>query len=366
MLAIHIHNAHGAEPDGGEAGVPRALQAVPTCCVIAGSGGIYPRDLVTCSGCGVATTKIDLIDQRIKSIYPGAFSYLPNLQVLWLAYNELTSVPARIFSNLSSSLLELRLEHNLLTSQPSSLPVGTFSNLANLKELTLNHNLLTSLPADVFAGTHKLQVIQLDDNQLTLLPAGIFSGLANLEYLTLTGNQLTMLLANTFTGLASLRYLTLSDNKLTPLPAGTFTGLTTRLYLAGGTCGNAFPTSCVACPGEASTLDASCFASGTAAITTNGAGTAPSGDADSLTATYRRNAVIGGVIGGAVGLALIAALAWAVTRGLVTQPQEATKAAPVDPPGLAVRDLTVVVGQAQAPGAPTQPELEEANSESTK
>ncbi len=174
--------------------------------------------------------ELNLSNNQLTNLPAGIFTGLTNLQKLYLGGNQLTNLPAGIFTGLTN-LQILSLYNNQLTN----LPAGIFTGLTNLQKLYLYKNQLTTLPAGIFTGLTNLQKLSLDNNQLTNLPAGIFTGLTNLQELYLGGNQLTNLPAGIFTGLTNLQILSLYKNQLTTLPAGIFTDLTSlkKLYLHG-------------------------------------------------------------------------------------------------------------------------------------
>ncbi len=164
---------------------------------------------------------LSLSKMRLNSLE--GFGRIPNiatLQELYLNNNQLSILPAGIFTGLAN-LQWLYLYNNQL----SALPVGVFNGLANLQQLNLNNNQLSTLPAGVFTGLATLQSLYLQNNQLSTLPTGIFNGLDNLQSLYLQNNQLSTLPAGIFNGLATLQGLYLNNNQLSSLPAGIFNGL---------------------------------------------------------------------------------------------------------------------------------------------
>ena len=132
-----------------------------------------------------------------------------SLKSLSLRFNELTTLPNKVFSGLSS-LETLNLGENKLTK----LPKNVFSGLSNLKELYLQGNQLTELPKEVFSGLSKLENLVLMDNPLTKFRKEVFSGLSNLKTLNLRGNHLTKLPKEVFSGLSNLKELWLIGNQL--------------------------------------------------------------------------------------------------------------------------------------------------------
>ena len=124
---------------------------------------------------------------------------------------------------------------DLSANELTEIPAGLFTGLTSLTEIELAENELSSLDAGVFSGLTALERLGLDDNELSSLPAGLFTGLAVLEELNLPENDLTRtgLPAGLFSDLTALQRLRLNDNKLESLPDGLLSGLTglTRLQL---------------------------------------------------------------------------------------------------------------------------------------
>ncbi len=167
-----------------------------------------------------AITSLDMTGDNISSLQSGDFAGLTALETIGLYDNELTRLPADIFSGLST-LENLHLGGNGL----SVLPSGVFSDLTALEILGLYENQLSSLPARIFSGLSALVELRLGDNELSALPASVFSDLTALEELGLYGNKLSSLRADTFSNLSALEELTLSNNKLDSLRAKVFANL---------------------------------------------------------------------------------------------------------------------------------------------
>jgi hypothetical protein len=104
-------------------------------------------------------------------------------------------------------------------------PIEPFRGFPNLLVLYLRNNQLTTLPEGVFNGVHDLEFLYLANNHLTMLPERVFKGLQSLESLHLENNHLTTLPEGVFNGLPNLRWLFLGNNHLTTLPEGVFKGL---------------------------------------------------------------------------------------------------------------------------------------------
>ena len=117
----------------------------------------------------------------------GAFSGLTALETLRLDGNQLSSLPANLFSGLSS-LQELDLYSQQLSHKLSSLDANTFSGLTALTTLELYNNHLSSLPDSVFFGLTELTTLKLFNNDLSSLPDSVFFGLTELTTLRLESN----------------------------------------------------------------------------------------------------------------------------------------------------------------------------------
>ena len=136
--------------------------------------------------------------------------------------NDLSSLPARVFSGLTD-LTRLYLHDN---DDLTSLPDDVFDGLTALENIRLFGTGLTSLPDGAFDGLTALASLRLHNNQLTSLPDKVFDGLTALATLHLSGNDLSSLRDEVFDGLTELTSLTLNDNDLDALPDRAFIGLT--------------------------------------------------------------------------------------------------------------------------------------------
>ena len=150
-------------------------------------------------------------NRELREFPPGAFSGLPSLRILDLAYNWKMRLRADLFTGLSG-LWWLHLGHGNL----SEIPPGMFSGLAGLGVLYLDENKLSELSAGTFSDLAGLTHLRLGGNSFATLPGGAFEDLGNLEYLRLEENQLAELPPGMFRRLTSLRSLYLHDNPGAP------------------------------------------------------------------------------------------------------------------------------------------------------
>ncbi|XP_019623573.1 PREDICTED: SLIT and NTRK-like protein 2 [Branchiostoma belcheri] len=154
---------------------------------------------------------LDLRQNRISIINPGAFYHLSNLTKLSLMFNGLTSLRS-----------------------------GMFTGLGKLETLFIYSNNISDIQDGTFSATPQLDVVYLSGNKLRTLRAGMFTGLGNLTGLFLGGNDITSVQTGTFNTTPQLRSLYLNSNKLKTLTPDMFTGLGNleTLYLYGSDIGD--------------------------------------------------------------------------------------------------------------------------------
>ncbi|CAD8173380.1 unnamed protein product [Paramecium pentaurelia] len=126
------------------------------------------------------------------------FSQFQCLYNLDLSHNRINQ-----FFQLTSSLVEINLAHNLLgsvfddfqkslKSQGTRLYVGSFlSNLKNLKIIDLSYNNISQISSNIFDGNTQLRKINMSNNQLQG-PLWCFTKLENLEIIDIGHNQLNI------------------------------------------------------------------------------------------------------------------------------------------------------------------------------
>ncbi|MGH0178661.1 UNVERIFIED_CONTAM: hypothetical protein FKN15_077729 [Acipenser sinensis] len=129
----------------------------------------------------------------------------------------LTEIPA----NLPESIVEIRLEQNLI----KSIPRGAFSQYKKLKRIDLSKNQIADIAPDAFLGLRSLTSLVLYGNKIVEIPKGLFEGLVSLQLLLLNANKINCLRVNTFQDLQNLNLLSLYDNKLQTISKGLFTPL---------------------------------------------------------------------------------------------------------------------------------------------
>ncbi|KAK7071976.1 Leucine-rich repeats and immunoglobulin-like domain protein, partial [Halocaridina rubra] len=136
-----------------------------------------------------------------------------------LSRNKIKRLDSRSFKSLSS-LVELKLSRNLLTSSTFNRSAPVFSNLTNLMSLDLNGNRIHSLPGLMFEHLKRLRELKLRRNQITTFSDGAFYGLEAMEKLLLDHNNITTVQKGWLFGLRSLKLLSVSHNQIDSIRPG--------------------------------------------------------------------------------------------------------------------------------------------------
>ncbi|KAM7477120.1 hypothetical protein LguiB_024363 [Lonicera macranthoides] len=133
-----------------------------------------------------------------------------NLQELELAGNNLGGEIPSIIGDLSTSLVQIHLDENLIFG---SIP-PQISNLVNLTLLNLSYNALNgSIPLELCRMT-KLERLYLSNNSLSGKIPSTFGDVPHLGLLDLSKNQLFGSIPDSFANLSQLRRLLVYDNQL--------------------------------------------------------------------------------------------------------------------------------------------------------
>ncbi|XP_018576426.1 chaoptin-like [Anoplophora glabripennis] len=132
---------------------------------------------------------LDLSSSNIGMCDDKSFVGLKSLEVLYLQNNSLTAIESQLVFGSLSSLLDLHLEHNNI----SSIDMKSFSGLKKLLRLHLQGNNLEDIPIGAFQYLTTLKDLNLSNNLIQLLKTGALSNLQSLESLDLSDNELVNL-----------------------------------------------------------------------------------------------------------------------------------------------------------------------------
>ncbi|KAL7051779.1 hypothetical protein ACKWTF_004619 [Chironomus riparius] len=189
---------------------------------------IFPR--ITCSQFP-NLVHIDFERKGIVTLNQNSFVGCINVQIAWLAGNEIEAVHIGAFTNMTRLML-LDLSANRLPT----LPENVFSGLVNLQDLNLSLNPTITIPNGVFGGLVNLRVLNMMSMRIHTLVPNWFAPLLNLQILTLYGNNITSFPEAAFSSNRNLRSLEISRNPIGDnLPGGIFRNLTSleQLYMVG-------------------------------------------------------------------------------------------------------------------------------------
>lgn len=193
-------------------------------------------------------TQIDLTRNEITILSEDGFAELTNLDRLLLPQNKIKVIDPRAFRGLSN-LRELDLRNNYIEAINSSLENVTslefvnlnnnrikhlsgneFFNISNLTKLDFSSNLLADGFAINMNPTNRLREINLSRNQINTLWFQTLN-LDCLEILDLKSNNISVIKGNRLETMYGLHTLDLSHNKLEKVRTGQLSGLPQLRFL---------------------------------------------------------------------------------------------------------------------------------------
>lgn len=185
---------------------------------------------------------LTLSDNHLVSLNK-KFAKLNRLKSLDLSGNHGLRLTRMIFKGLEN-LENLFMNEINQNGRKLQLPPDLFTNLMNLRKLSVSGNRLTQIDLKVFTNMFNLEELDLSNNQIQSIDLGAtFKGLINLKFFDLSSNKLIRLNEiGVFSSLVSLEVLNLSYNYMRQIDSGLFNGLDRleRLCLRNNCFGNDF------------------------------------------------------------------------------------------------------------------------------
>ena len=137
----------------------------------------------------------------------------PNVKVLKLSSNSLTSLPAGVFDK-AVNLEEIYLNGNKI----SDIPKDIFKYNTKLKKVSLASNPIAVLDKDLFANNPEITDLDLGNILINEVKEGTFDNLKKLKNLDISANDLSILPNDLFKNNTELKTLTINNNALVKLP----------------------------------------------------------------------------------------------------------------------------------------------------
>ncbi|KAM9851367.1 toll-like receptor 8 [Aulostomus maculatus] len=126
--------------------------------------------------------------------YINIFTNLRNLTILDISYNNIISIPGKVYESLPRNLITLRVTHNSLTG----FKWDALSVFDQLQILDLSFNSLSDVTGIKTNATHMLTFLDLSHNYIFHLDDGFLKGMQSLKTLSLSYNRLTIINQSTF------------------------------------------------------------------------------------------------------------------------------------------------------------------------
>ncbi len=187
-LTSGAYPANGTIEAGGICGRTEEVRIV----IVASVSGVSDCAAVTDTHLAAITFFRSVATNHISELKAGDFDGLSGLVDLYLTGDDIQTLPAGIFNELTS-LKNLQLDNNWISGPAGrrlSLHAGVFDSLTSLETLNLSGNRINALPAGLFDRLTGLKDLNLSNNRLRQneLPDRIFEPLRALTVLNLASN----------------------------------------------------------------------------------------------------------------------------------------------------------------------------------
>ena len=201
----------------------------PPMCVCSGSVLRCPGPFVGNEVFGSLTRKLDLSSSNLTLLTDTSFHALHMLAVLIMSNCSISNFLWNVWE--LKNLIHFDLSHNNLTN----IARDTFRGLHNLRYFDLSSNIyLTTIEIGAFGGLQQLKELRLDYTGIATLTPSLFLHLENLIYLNMSFSKLLYIEDGTFVKQTSLKILDLHKTKLKEFGKHIFDGLSDLQYLRTG------------------------------------------------------------------------------------------------------------------------------------
>lgn len=157
----------------------------------------------------------------IRELPPASFQAFKNLIYLDLSGNSLIGISADIFMGLESTVRELKLGQNKITSI-GSVPIS----IRSLQKFDLSENNIVDIPRNAFSGVENLLVLNIsNNNHMAPIPPTLIQPLTKLRVLDLANTGLKVLPVELLSASFDLEILLLKHNALQEIQDGTFANM---------------------------------------------------------------------------------------------------------------------------------------------
>lgn len=153
----------------------------------------------------------------------------PEVQVLNVAYNRITTLPDFVFINNTYRNLKTILIHE---NKINTISTNAFRGLRLLKMVDISDNNISTIDPYTFKTNFRLQKLILVRNSVSFDRLQTFIISHSLETLILSNNRITQIHELTFMGVPNLKNLILNNNILTYVAPNSFKNLNKLYYLS--------------------------------------------------------------------------------------------------------------------------------------
>ncbi|KAH1021869.1 hypothetical protein HUJ04_011355 [Dendroctonus ponderosae] len=148
------------------------------------------------------------------------------LRYLDLSHNYLRKLMDKMLSTIQNTLIELRLQSNLLGDTLNPIfSTSEFRGLKYLNLLDLSSNGIKAIEEGILDGCDKLQELYLDHNDFQLIPSTSLNGPKSLKVLSLSNNNIDSIKVDTFISQPNLETIDLGHNLISVIENGALSKL---------------------------------------------------------------------------------------------------------------------------------------------